>query len=82
MWYGFFTAVVSFRRMVLANRFYRTGSPPPLILQLRSGHPHRYFDFPQDEYREFLNAESHGRYFLDHIRERFRYERMAKLRTA
>jgi predicted RNase H-like HicB family nuclease len=23
----------------LANRFYRTGSPPPLNLQLRPGHP-------------------------------------------
>ena len=41
MWYGFFTAVVSFRRMVLANRFYRTGPPPPLSLQLRLGHPRR-----------------------------------------
>jgi hypothetical protein len=40
MWYGFFTAVVSFRGMVLANRFYRTGSPPPFNLQLRLGHPH------------------------------------------
>src|SRR3954452_24745534 len=42
IWYGFFTAVVSFRRMVLANRFYRTGSPPPLNLQLKLGHPRSY----------------------------------------
>jgi hypothetical protein len=48
----------------------------------RSGDVYRYFDFPEDEYGEFLNTESHGRYFLDHIRDSFRYERLAKLRTA
>ena len=52
-----------------------------LYLRFRSGDVYRYFDFPGDEYREFLAAESHGRYFLDHIRDRFRYERLAKLRT-
>ena len=52
-----------------------------LYLRFQSGDVYRYFDFPGVEYREFLNAESHGRYFLDHIRDRFRYERMAKLRT-
>ncbi len=29
----------------------------------------------------FLSAESKGRYFLSKIRNCFRYERMAKLRT-
>jgi len=53
-----------------------------LYLRFRSGDVYRYFDFPEDEHREFLNAESHGRYFLGHIRDRFRYERMAKLHTA
>lgn len=52
-----------------------------LYLRFRSGDVYRYFDVPRDEYREFLNAESHGRYFLDHIRDRFRYERLSKLRT-
>ena len=46
-----------------------------------SGDVYRYFDFPEDEYGEFLNTESHGRYFLGHIRDRLRYERLAKLRT-
>ena len=29
-----------------------------------------------------LDAESHGRFFLAHIRGRFRYERLAKLQAA
>ena len=53
-----------------------------LYLRFRSGDVYRYFEFPEHEYREFLTAESHGHYFLDHIRDRFRYERLAKLYTA
>jgi KTSC domain-containing protein len=55
------------------------------ILYLRfrnSGDVYRYFDFSAPDYQAFLNAESRGRYFLAHIRDRFRYERMAKLRVA
>jgi len=40
MWYGFFTAVGSFRDSVWQTGFYRIGSqPPPTNLQLNSGHP-------------------------------------------
>jgi hypothetical protein len=53
-----------------------------LYLRFRSGDVYRYFDFPQAEYDRFLQAESHGRFFLSHIRESFRYERLAKLRAA
>jgi hypothetical protein len=53
-----------------------------LYLRFRSGEVYRYFDFPQEQYRDFLNAESHGRYFLSHIRNHFRYERLAKLQAA
>jgi hypothetical protein len=53
-----------------------------LYLCFRSGDVYRYFDFPQDQYEEFLNAASRGRYFLSHIRDHFRYERLAKLRIA
>ena len=53
-----------------------------LYLRFRSGDVYRYFEFPGDQYRAFLNAESRGRYFLSHIRDRFRYERLAKLRAA
>lgn len=53
-----------------------------LYLRFRSGDVYRYFELPEEQYQEFLNAESRGRYFLSHIRDRFRYERLAKHRTA
>jgi hypothetical protein len=55
------------------------------ILYLRfrdTGDVYRYFEFPATEFQEFLDAESHGRFFLAHIRNSFRYERMAKLQAA
>ena len=55
------------------------------ILYLRfrkTGDVYRYFGFPVAEYQAFLNAESRGRFFLTHIRDRFRFERMARLHAA
>jgi len=55
------------------------------ILYLRfrkTGDVYRYFDVTAKEYRDFLDAESRGRFFLAHIRDRFRFERMAKLKAA
>jgi KTSC domain len=54
-----------------------------LYLRFRkTGHVYRYFEFPVPEYSAFLNAESRGRFFLAHFRDRFRYERLAKLQAA
>ena len=54
-----------------------------LYLRFRkTGDVYRYFDVPVTEYQAFLDAESRGRFFLAHIRDRFRYERMAKLKAA
>lgn len=53
-----------------------------LYLRFRSGDVYRYFDLNVTDYQTFLEAESHGRYFLAHIRDHFRYERMAKLQVA
>jgi hypothetical protein len=53
-----------------------------LYLRFRSGDVYRYFEFPAAEYQTFLDAESRGRFFLAHIRDRFRYERIAKLQAA
>ena len=53
-----------------------------LYLRFRSGEVYRYFEFPADRYRELLATESRGRYFLSHIRNQFRYERLAKLHAA
>ena len=55
------------------------------ILYLRfrnTGEVYRYFEFPAAVYQDFLRAESRGRFFRSHIRDHFRHERMAKLRTA
>jgi KTSC domain-containing protein len=57
-------------------------TPRILYLRFRSGDVYRYFQFFQDDYQHFLAAESKGRHFLNHIRERFPYERMAKLHVA
>ena len=54
-----------------------------LYLRFRkTGDVYRYFEFPGTEYSAFLDAESRGRFFLAHIRDRFRFERMAKLKAA
>ena len=53
-----------------------------LYLRFRSGEVYRYFEFPGQKYRELLDAESRGRYLLNNIRNRFRYERLAKLHAA
>jgi len=66
---------------LLAASAYNAGKQI-LWLCFRSGDVYRYFDFPEQRYREFLDAESHGRYFLSCIRNHFRYERLAKLQAA
>lgn len=53
-----------------------------LYLRFRSGEVYRYFEFPEEQYQDLLDAESRGRYFLTQIRNQFRYERLAKLRAA
>ena len=49
-----------------------------LYLRFRSGEIYGYFDVPENQYQEFLQAKSRGRYFLGHIRGRFRYQRIAR----
>jgi hypothetical protein len=43
---------------------------------------YRYFEFPAADYQTFLRAESKGRFFHSHIRNQFRYERIAKFHAA
>jgi len=47
-----------------------------LYLRFHSGEVYRYFTFPAEQYQEFLDAESQGRYFLAHIRNHFPYEHL------
>ena len=53
-----------------------------LYLRFQSRDVYRYFEFPEHQYIDFLNAESHGKYFLSKIRDHFRFQRLAKLRAA
>ena len=71
----------AFESKLLASSSYDAGKHI-LYLRFRSGEFYRYFEFPPEQYREFLDAESRGRYFLSHIRNHFRYERLAKLQAA
>ena len=49
-----------------------------LYLRFHSGDVYRYFTFSAEQYQEFLDAESSGRYFLSHIRNSFPYERLPR----
>jgi hypothetical protein len=54
-----------------------------LYLRFRNtGQVYRYFEFTLADNQAFLGAESKGRFFRAHIRDHFRYERMAKLHAA
>ena len=52
---------------------YREGARQ-LYLRFRDGKIYRYFDCPISVYREFVTAESKGRYFSQQIRNQFRHE--------
>jgi hypothetical protein len=55
------------------------------ILYLRfrnTGYVYRYFEFAAADHQAFLSAVSKGRFFRHHIRDHFRYERMARLHAA
>ena len=47
-----------------------------LYLEFKSGAVYRYFEFPPHQYRDFLAADSHGKYFNQHILDWFREERV------
>jgi hypothetical protein len=47
-----------------------------LYLEFRSGAIYRYFDIPFVLYDEFLAADSKGRFFSRHIRDRFAFEQV------
>jgi hypothetical protein len=53
-----------------------------LYLRFRSGEFYCYFDFPLQNYRDFLAADSKGQYFSRNIRDRFRYEHLSAPRQS
>ena len=49
-----------------------------LYLRFHSGEIYRYFDFPPQQYRDFLDADSKGTYFGKYIRNHFSYEHLPR----
>lgn len=46
-----------------------------LFVRFVEGDWYTYFEVPAQTYREFLTAESHGRFFHHHILGRYRFRR-------
>jgi hypothetical protein len=46
-----------------------------MFVRFVDGEWYSYFDVPSEAHRAFVDAESHGRYFHDHIRDRYRFRR-------
>ncbi len=64
---------------MLSAAAYDVGKQMLYLRFRKTGDVYRYFEFPKENYREFLDAEAHGHYFLNHIRHNYRYERLARL---
>jgi len=47
-----------------------------LRIEFVDGDSYDYFDVPSPVHRALMLAESHGRYFASHIRDRYAYERV------
>ncbi|MGH8899147.1 MAG: KTSC domain-containing protein [Egibacteraceae bacterium] len=47
-----------------------------LEAEFTSGAVYRYSDVPPETYEGLMAADSHGRYFNAHIRDRYRYDRV------
>jgi hypothetical protein len=46
-----------------------------MFVRFIEGEWYSYFDVPAGVHRAFVEAESHGRFFQSHIRDRYRYRR-------
>jgi hypothetical protein len=46
-----------------------------LFVRFAHGGRYRYFEVPHEVCEAFVSADSHGRYFHEHIRDRYRYRR-------
>ena len=68
------------RRRVTSSSLRSVGydeSAKILEIEFQNGRVYRYYDVPRDVYEELMNAESLGSYFVENIRDNFRYSREA-----
>jgi hypothetical protein len=47
-----------------------------LEIELQTGAVYRYFPVPERVHRKLMQADSHGRFFSSHVRDRFRFQRL------
>ena len=52
-----------------------------LQIEFKSGVTYEYDEVPDEEYEGLIQAESHGKYFDNHIRSVYNYRRLNKRRT-
>jgi len=64
---------------VIKNLDFRLISENHTILDIdfQTGHTYRYYGVPVKVFNELANAPSRGRYFMDNIRDRYNYEKIA-----
>jgi hypothetical protein len=51
-----------------------------LEIEFNNGRVYQYADVPPEEYQGLMEADSHGRYFLAHIRDVYDYRRVRRTR--
>jgi len=47
-----------------------------LEIEFHTGAVYQYFNVPESVYRELMAAPSHGKYFHQHIKDQYRYQRI------
>ena len=53
------------------------GDADVLEIEFQSGGVYRYLEVPRGVFEDMLRADSHGRYFHDHVRGEYDYRRIA-----
>lgn len=53
------------------------GSIQTLEIEFNSGGVYDYFDVPQNEYLSLMNASSHGKYFAQNIKSRYKFSKIS-----
>ncbi len=65
------------RQPVSSTSIHSVGYEPKkqvLEIEFQSGEVYDYFDVPREVYVDLMHADSHGQYFIQHIRDEYRYE--------
>ena len=47
-----------------------------LEIEFNHGGVYQYFDLPENVYKELMNADSHGRYFVHNIKDDYEFQKM------